>query len=88
MLYEVITSMKIFVTGATGFTGSHTVPLLLEKGWEVHCLFRESSDRTVLPQPEIQWHLGSLDDPEKLTESMQGCDTLVNIASLGFGHVV
>lgn len=78
--------MKIFVTGATGFTGSYTVPLLLEKGWEVHCLYRESSDRSVLPQPEIHWHLGNLDDPGKLTECMQGCDTLVNIASLGFGH--
>ena len=78
--------MKIFVTGATGFTGNYTVPLLLEKDWEVHCLYRESSDRTTLPQTEIHWHLGSLDEPEKLIECMQGCDTLVNIASLGFGH--
>ncbi|MDX9851005.1 MAG: NAD-dependent epimerase/dehydratase family protein [Anaerolineaceae bacterium] len=78
--------MKVFVTGATGFTGSRTVPLLLEKGWEVHCLYRENSDRKVLPQSEIHWHLGNLEDAEKLTECMQGCDTLVNIASLGFGH--
>jgi nucleoside-diphosphate-sugar epimerase len=78
--------MKVFVTGATGFTGSRTIPLLLERGWEVHCLYRESSDRSVLPQPEIHWHLGNLENQEKLTEAMQGCDTLVNIASLGFGH--
>jgi len=78
--------MKVFVTGATGFTGSRTIPLLLERGWEVHCLYRESSDRSVLPQSEIHWHLGNLENQEKLTEAMQGCDTLVNIASLGFGH--
>lgn len=78
--------MKAFVTGATGFTGSRTVPLLLERGWEVHCLYRESSDRSVLPQTEIYWHVGNLENQEKLTEAMQGCDTLVNIASLGFGH--
>lgn len=78
--------MKIFVTGATGFTGSYTVPLLLEKGWEVHCLYRESSDRQFLPQPEILWHLGNLDNVQNLSEKMQGCQTLVNIASLGFGH--
>jgi nucleoside-diphosphate-sugar epimerase len=78
--------MKVFVTGATGFTGSRTVPILLERGWEVHCLYRESSDRSVLPQTEIHWHLGNLENQEKLTEAMQGCDTLVNIASLGFGH--
>ncbi len=78
--------MKVFVTGATGFTGSRTVPLLLARGWEVHCLYRESSDRSVLPQTEIHWHLGNLENQQKLTEAMQGCDMLVNIASLGFGH--
>jgi nucleoside-diphosphate-sugar epimerase len=78
--------MKVFVTGATGFTGSRTVPLLMERGWEVHCLYRESSDRSVLPQSEIHWHLGNLENQEKLIEALQGCDTLVNIASLGFGH--
>lgn len=78
--------MKVFVTGATGFTGSRTVPLLLERGWEVHCLVRESSDRSVLPQAEIHWHPGNLENMGSLTEAMQGCDTLVNIASLGFGH--
>jgi nucleoside-diphosphate-sugar epimerase len=78
--------MKVFVTGATGFTGSHTVPLLLAKGWEVHCLYRESSNRQFLPQPEIHWHLGNLENQEKLSELMQDCQILVNIASLGFGH--
>ena len=78
--------MKVFVTGATGFTGSRTVPLLMERGWEVHCLVRESSDRSVLPQANIHWHPGNLDAMDSLTESMQGCDTLVNVASLGFGH--
>jgi len=78
--------LKVFVTGATGFTGSRTVPLMLERGWEVHCLVRESSDRSELPQANIHWHPGNLDDMDSLTESMQGCDTLVNIASLGFWH--
>ena len=78
--------MKVFVTGATGFTGSHTVPLLLEKGWEVHCLYRETSNRQVLPQPEIHWHLGDLDNVDNLSEVMRGCQILINFASLGFGH--
>lgn len=79
--------MKVFVTGATGFTGSHTVPLLLKQGCEVHCLYRESSNREVLPLPEIHWHLGNLENKDQLAEHMQGCQALVNIASLGFGHV-
>jgi nucleoside-diphosphate-sugar epimerase len=77
--------MKVFVTGGTGFTGSHVVPLLLKNGYEVRCLHRPGSDRSVLPQPEIEWALGDISDSRALSASMQGTDALVNIASLGFG---
>jgi len=78
--------MKIFVTGATGFTGSRVVPLLLKSGYEVRCLYRASSDRSQLPQPEIEWALGDVSDAQSLTSATQGADALINIASLGFGH--
>ena len=78
--------MKVFVTGGTGFTGSHVVPLLLENVYEVRCLYRLTSDRSVLPQPTIEWALGDVSDARALSTSMRGADVLVNIASLGFGH--
>jgi nucleoside-diphosphate-sugar epimerase len=78
--------MKVFVTGATGFTGSRTVPLLLSAGYEVTCLYRHSSDRSFLPHKNIHWVLGDVADRSGLTAAMTGCDVLVNIASLGFGH--
>jgi nucleoside-diphosphate-sugar epimerase len=78
--------MKVFVTGGTGFTGSYTVPLLLKHGYEVRCLYRPGSDRSTLPQPEIEWVLGDLSDVQTLSASMRGADSLINIASLGFGH--
>lgn len=78
--------MKVFVTGATGFTGSYVVPLLLKNGFEVRCLRREGSDHSVLTQPEIEWALGDLSDSRALYASTQGTDALVNVASLGFGH--
>lgn len=78
--------MKVFVTGATGFTGSRVVPLLLISGFEVRCLYRPTSDRSLLSQPEIEWALGDASDPQTLSPAMQGTDALINIASLGFGH--
>jgi nucleoside-diphosphate-sugar epimerase len=78
--------MKVFVTGATGFTGSRTVPLLLAQGFEVRCLYRTDSDRSILPQPEIEWVLGDVANRQALSDSMKGAQALANIASLGFGH--
>jgi nucleoside-diphosphate-sugar epimerase len=78
--------MKVFVTGATGFTGSYVVPLLLKRGYEVRCLYREGSDRSVLAQPQIEWTLGELSDVRALSASMRGTQALVSVASLGFGH--
>ena len=78
--------MKVFVTGATGFTGSRVVPLLLKSGYEVRSLYRASSDRSVLSAPEIEWAEGDLSDTLALTTAMNGADALVNVASLGFGH--
>ncbi len=78
--------MKVFVTGATGFTGSRVVPLLLKHRYEVRCLYRETSDRSLLSFSEVEWALGDVSNPEALAASMRGADALVNIVSLGFGH--
>lgn len=78
--------MKIFVTGATGFTGSRVVPLLLKNGYEVRCLYRGRSDRSLLSSFQVEWALGDLSSTDALSASMRGADALVNIASLGFGH--
>ena len=83
--------MKILVTGATGFTGSRVVPSLLEKGWDVACFVRETSDTSRLPIEKVDLRYGDLNDKNSLIDALEGRDVLVNIASLGFGnasHVV
>ena len=78
--------MKLLVTGATGFTGSCVVPLLIQNGFNVRCLSRSTSDRTPLSALTVEWVTDDLSNAESLTSAMQGTDALVNIASLGFGH--
>ncbi len=79
--------MKVFLTGGTGFTGSHVIPLLLKNGVQIRCLYRPTSDRSALSSSEVEWMQGDVSDTDTLSACMQGTDVLVNIASLGFGHV-
>lgn len=78
--------MKVLITGATGFTGSRLIPILLQNGFQVRALTRPTSDRAPLSALTVEWVTGDLSDTQTLTAALHGVDALVNIASLGFGH--
>jgi len=44
--------MKAFITGATGFVGSHLVDLLLSQGYDIHALVHGESSHQPLPEHE------------------------------------
>lgn len=73
---------KILVIGATGFTGRHVVPLLLERYGEVTCLVRPSSDRTPIKLAGVSFAEGDVDDPASVELALRGKDTLINITIL------
>ena len=78
--------MKVVVIGATGFTGSYVIPLLLERGAQVHCLVRQTSDTGRIPVDQCSVSIGDLSDGTSVARAFDGSEILVNLASLGFGH--
>ena len=48
--------MRLFITGATGFIGKHTLPLLVGKGFEVHAI----SSKPVQSDNNYIWHQADL----------------------------
>jgi nucleoside-diphosphate-sugar epimerase len=78
--------MKYLVTGATGFTGSHTLPKLIKKFGPAVCFVRATSNHSALPIKDITFIEGDFDTPNTFKKALDGIDTLVNIASIGCGH--
>lgn len=81
--------MRILVTGPSGFTGGYVTPLLVEHGHRVTALAR--SEKAAIRAKELGAEpvTGDLDDPESIDQAFRssGAEALVNLASLGFGHV-
>jgi dihydroflavonol-4-reductase len=70
-----------FVTGATGFIGSHVVRLLRERGDRVRILVRESSRALNIEGLGCEIVLGDLRDASQLVRCVQGCRCVYHVAA-------
>lgn len=79
--------MRIAVTGATGFIGSHLCVRLAGAGHEVVATGRDPSKVPALGKvPGIVLARGDLSEPSTWGTALEGCETLVHVA-LGWGNV-
>lgn len=69
------------VTGANGFIGSHLVRHLLERGYEVRCLVRHTSDLSALDGLRVSICLGDVRRPESLAAPLQGVHYVFHLAA-------
>lgn len=73
--------MQAFVTGATGFLGSHVARVLCEQGAKLRCLVRATSNLKNLQGLPAETVTGDLRDPVSLEKAMAGCDTVFHVAA-------
>ena len=71
-----------FVTGGTGFVGSHLVDHLLEQGVEVRCLVRDPSRLRWLAGRPVQVVHGDLASGEAIRSGVAGVDAVFHLAGL------
>ncbi len=76
-----VLSMKVFVTGATGFLGSHVARVLQEQGAQLRLLVRQNSDGRNLEGLNAEQVVGDLRQPQSLEMAMSGCDTVFHVAA-------
>jgi dihydroflavonol-4-reductase len=73
--------MPIFLTGATGFLGSHVARALAAQGAELRLLVRPTSNLKNIEGLKAETATGDLRDPASIEIAMSGCDTVFHVAA-------
>lgn len=74
--------MKVCITGATGFIGSHVARLLLERGHGVRALVRKTSSLANLEGLPIERAEGDVCDASSVRAALAGCDAVIHTAGV------
>lgn len=72
--------MRIFLTGATGFIGTHILSELLEAGHQVIGLTRSDAGEAALAAAGAEAWRGTIDDPDSLRGGAAGADGVIHTA--------
>lgn len=74
--------MRVLVTGATGFIGSHLAEALVARGDDVACLIRPGRPRRFIAELPVRWAVGSWEDPAFLREALRDREVVFHVAGL------
>ena len=74
--------MRAFVTGATGFLGSHVARVLAEQGADLRLLVRATSNLKNLEGLKAETATGDLRDAASLEKAISGCDVVFHVAAV------
>lgn len=73
--------MRVFLTGGTGFIGSHVAVMLLDEGHDVVMFARDPGKVSgFVAHPRVEFVKGAMDDFETIEQGLQGCDAAIHVA--------
>lgn len=72
--------MRIFLTGATGFIGSHIIPELLGAGHSVLGMTRSESGAKALADQGVEPYMATLEDPDTMRGGAAQADATIHCA--------
>jgi dihydroflavonol-4-reductase len=73
--------MIVFLTGATGFVGSHVARAVAARGAHLRLLVRRTSNLANLEGLPGETVTGDLAEPESLRTAIRGCDAVMHVAA-------
>jgi nucleoside-diphosphate-sugar epimerase len=73
--------MKIFLTGASGFVGSHLAQSLIAAGHDVVGHYRSPQSLNIKPQYNLEVWSGDLNDVQSLAKRLEAIDSVIHCAA-------
>jgi dihydroflavonol-4-reductase len=73
--------MLAFVTGSTGFVGSHVARALADNGADLRLLVRPASNLKNIQDLKADLFTGDLREPASLEKGIAGCDAIFHVAA-------
>ncbi|TDE08257.1 NAD-dependent epimerase/dehydratase family protein [Jiangella asiatica] len=70
--------MKILLVGGSGMVGTFLAPYLIKEGHELRVL-----DVNQPTAEGVEYHQGSISDPDAVRKALTGCDTFINLVMQG-----
>lgn len=74
--------MKVLVTGANGFLGSHIVRILLEEGYQVRAFVLAGTPLDILAGLPVEIFTGNLKKPSDIENALESCDYVIHTAAI------
>jgi uncharacterized protein YbjT (DUF2867 family) len=74
--------MKVLLTGATGFVGSHMLERLLHDGHQVHAFVRDPAKHRELSRDGVTLLGGDVITGAGLDSAMGGCDAIIHLVGI------
>jgi nucleoside-diphosphate-sugar epimerase len=74
--------LKVLITGANGFIGSHIVDMLLKEKYNVTCILRKKSNLKWIQNLPIKYVYGDLDDKNFLETIINSVDIVIHCAGI------
>ena len=72
--------MRVLVTGATGFAGSHLARTLASRGYQVRAFQRDATHK--IEAPGVELAIGNLRDPAAIAKAVENIDIVYHMAAI------
>ncbi len=74
--------MRVLITGATGFIGSHLAEQLSKKDYQLRCFIRKTSDIRWLQHLPVEYVYGDFSNDDSLRRAVTNVDAIYHVAGV------